>query len=121
MSGYDTNRIVRMLEANPPRNKRRAYLLRLELYQARQWASSADEATRDGRRAVEYARRCCEWTTWEDASCLDALAAAHAECGEFAEAVRHAEKAVELAEGGRKAEYRARLDLYRAGRPYRVG
>jgi len=51
---------------------------------------------------------------------LDTLAAAYAEAGRFDDAVRTMEKACELiGEGGPAEELRARLDLYRAGRPYR--
>src|SRR5262249_14654123 len=41
---------------------------------------------RDGRKAMEYARKACELTDWKDPWCLDTLAAAHAEVGEFKEA-----------------------------------
>jgi tetratricopeptide (TPR) repeat protein len=83
------------------------------------WATSPDDAVRDGRRAVESARKACELTQGKRADCLDALAAAHAESGQLDEAVKWAEKAVELAPEREKAEYLARLEAYRQGRPWR--
>ena len=53
---------------------------------------------------------------------LDTLAAAHAAAGRFGEAARVAEQALQLAESAGPAtlaaQIRARLALYRAGRPY---
>ena len=63
--------------------------------------------------------RACELTDWQDPTCLDTLAAASAECGEFDAAVRWQEKALSLAPPELVAEYTARLSLYRQGRPYR--
>ena len=55
---------------------------------------------------------------------LDVLAAAHAEAGQFDDAVRVAEQAIELA-GQKNQEREAsvvqrRLNLYRNGKPYRT-
>ena len=50
---------------------------------------------------------------------LDPLAAACAETGDFDAAVKWEEKAIDLApDGVKKDDYRARLELYRAGKPY---
>ena len=46
------------------------------------------ERFRDGKNAVKAATRACELTEWKDASCLSALAAAHAEAGDFVSAAR---------------------------------
>lgn len=43
---------------------------------------------RNGQKALEYAIWCCDKTDWKDASSLETLAAAHAEYGDFDEAVR---------------------------------
>jgi tetratricopeptide (TPR) repeat protein len=85
------------------------------------WATCPDAAIRDGRRAVESARKACELTDWKKAHCLDALAAAHAESGRFEEAVQWAERAVELARDAEKAAYLSRLEAYRQGQPWREG
>ena len=53
------------------------------------------------------------------AALLDTLAAAHAECGEFTKAAEWQKKAHDLAPASQKAEFQARLQLYRAEKPYR--
>jgi tetratricopeptide (TPR) repeat protein len=82
-------------------------------------ATCADAAVRDGVRAAESGRKACELTEWKRADCLDALAAAHAEKGEFDEAVKWAERAAQLAREGERPAYLARLELYRRGQPWR--
>ncbi len=85
------------------------------------WATAPDPAARNGARAKECAVRACELTDWRDPALLDTLAAACAECGEFADAARWQEKAIELSTTpDLAAEYAERLDLYKQGRPYRT-
>jgi tetratricopeptide (TPR) repeat protein len=81
-------------------------------------ATYPDDAFRDGQRAVELATRACELSSWKDANYIDTLAAAHAEAGDYAKAVRLQEQALAL--GPLDDEARRRLDLYRAGRPFRT-
>jgi len=52
-------------------------------------ATCSDEKLRDGKRAVELATKANELTAGKDASVLDALAAAHAEIGDFDKAVEY--------------------------------
>jgi tetratricopeptide (TPR) repeat protein len=73
---------------------------------------------RDGPRAVASATRACELSGWSDAGYLDSLAAAHAESGNFEAAVEWQTKAVELVPRRLRKEFRSRLKLYRAGRPF---
>lgn len=82
-------------------------------------ATCPDDPVRDGRRALELATRACELTGWKQAYCLDTLAAAYAECGQFAQAVEWSVRAVELTDPSEKEDYGTRLELYRAGKPYR--
>ena len=78
---------------------------------------------RDGQRALSLAERACRVTVNGDPQSLDALAAAYAELGRFAEAAETATLALELAEtaGSKKLahEIAARRKLYQSNQPYR--
>jgi Flp pilus assembly protein TadD len=77
----------------------------------------------DPALAVPLAQRARELSGQENVRCLDTLAAAYAAAGRFDDAVITAERALRLAEAAGEAPLskaiRARLELYRAGRPYR--
>ena len=83
-------------------------------------ATAPDPDVRNGRQAKECATRACELSEWQEPGFLDTLAAACAECGEFDDAVRWQEKAIELAPEAAADEFRVRADLYRGGKPYRT-
>ncbi|MCH8840041.1 MAG: tetratricopeptide repeat protein [Planctomycetes bacterium] len=74
---------------------------------------------RNGSQAVEYATKACELSSWKYSRMLDTLAAAYAEAGDFEKAVEWQTKAVSMASESEKSSYQSRLDLYRAGKPYR--
>ncbi|MHC4397420.1 MAG: tetratricopeptide repeat protein [Planctomycetota bacterium] len=86
-------------------------------------ASDPDADVRNPADALKFARRACELTKYEQPEKLDTLAAAYAAAGNFSEAIRTAEKAVQLAETAGNNELirqiNSRLQLYKAGRPYR--
>jgi tetratricopeptide (TPR) repeat protein len=77
----------------------------------------------DPDRAVRLAQRARALSGGENAQCLDTLAAAYAAAGRLADAIIAAEQAARLAESAGQTPLaqviRARLELYRAGRPYR--
>lgn len=86
------------------------------------WATCPDPKLRDGQRAVAYARQACQLQGWQDVYCLDVLAAAYAEAGDYLEAVAWQRKALALEKGFPPHELeraRLRLKLYEAGQPYR--
>ena len=88
--------------------------------QAWLWATCPDARFRDGKKAVESATRACELDEWIDPANLDTLAAAYAEAGEFASAVKWQTKAKEsVRNNADKAAYEKRLEQYRSGQPYR--
>jgi tetratricopeptide (TPR) repeat protein len=94
-----------------------------DVLSARAWlrATCPDEKYRDGRAAVRDAKTACELTGWRTAYVVGTLAAAHAEAGEFDQAVEYIKRALgdkqyekESGETGRKM-----LKLFEQGKPYR--
>jgi RNA polymerase sigma factor (sigma-70 family) len=91
-----------------------------EQYRAWIWATCPDARFRDGRKAIESAERICKSAEWKVANYLATLAAAHAEAGDFDEAVRWQTKANAIeSDEPEKAKGEARLELYREHKPYR--
>jgi len=91
-----------------------------ELLNERAWilATCPEEQQRDGKQAVSDATRACELMSWKDPTVLDTLAAAAAEAGDFAAAVKWQEQALALATAHHQPDFTSRLALYRAGQPY---
>jgi tetratricopeptide (TPR) repeat protein len=100
---------------------------------ARILATCNNDAVRDGNRAVREAARACELTAWRDPDCLDTLAAACAEAGDFPAAVQWQTQALMLLRqnvpsalrramdfGGRRGVgFEDRLAFYKRKRPCR--
>jgi serine/threonine-protein kinase len=82
-------------------------------------ATCPSDDVRNGKDAQAHATRACELTNWTDATALDTLAAAHAECGDFAAALRHTERALGLASHDVAAEIALRLASFQDRRPWR--
>ncbi len=87
-------------------------------------ATAYDSSLRRGDEAVTYAERATQATNHRDLGCLDALAAAYAEVGRFADAVEVAETANKQAKQAGLPDIAARfLDraaLYRQRKPFRM-
>jgi tetratricopeptide (TPR) repeat protein len=82
-------------------------------------ATCPDARYRNGKQAVENARKACDLSDWRDWSDLAILAAAYAESGNFDEAIKWQNEAIELAPQSKRAACRSRLELYKSGKPYR--
>jgi tetratricopeptide (TPR) repeat protein len=93
------------------------------VYAGEAWllATCPDARLRDGKKAVQLAQ---QGLKLEDQPALhDALAAAYAELGQFDDAVREQEKAIEQNKDGRQEGWtgaEARLELYKKGSPFRT-
>jgi len=86
-------------------------------------ATCPEAKIRDGKAAVASATKACEMTQWKAHLFLDTLAAAHAEAGNFSEAVKWQKKALEKTDEFPKEEVekaKDRLKLYKDGKPYRA-
>lgn len=82
-------------------------------------ATCPEDDLRDGAAAVTSAIKACELSGFTNARYLDTLAAAHAEAGDFDEAVKRATQAVELASTDTRTAIETRREQYKAGQSYR--
>ena len=85
-------------------------------------ASCPEAQFRNGKEAIELAKRACELTEYKRAIFIGTLAAAYAEAGEFDNAVATAERAQTVAKAAGETGIAARnaelAELYRAKKPY---
>lgn len=93
-------------------------------YANRAWirATCPVESLRDGNKAVASATRGCDLTQNRSAAFLDVLAAAHAEAGNFDEAVKSAKAAIANLAGGdssTRTRFEAHLKQYEGKKPWR--
>lgn len=82
-------------------------------------ATCKEASVRNGARAVTMAELACKLTQDKEWFNLDALAAAHAEVGNFNAAIAAIGKALVVAPDDMKAEISKRLALYQSSKPYR--
>jgi tetratricopeptide (TPR) repeat protein len=94
-----------------------------DAYSSLAWllATCADEHVRDGKKAVEYATKACELTSWKASYFLATLGAAYAEMRRFEDAIQWQQRALqslqyEKAEGEMA---RQRIRLYEERKPCR--
>jgi tetratricopeptide (TPR) repeat protein len=85
-------------------------------------ATCPNAELRSGSSAVEHATAACRLSNYKDAVHLDTLAAAHAESGQFRQAVDWEQKALQAAldlGDDERDEMHKRLELYQQGKAYR--
>ncbi len=82
-------------------------------------ATCPDATSREGGQALAHAKRALELAGDDNAAIFETLSAAYAELGDFDNAVRWQEKAVQMASDPTKDVMAARLELYEQGQPYR--
>jgi tetratricopeptide (TPR) repeat protein len=85
-------------------------------------ATCPEASQRDGQTALSLAKGACEATNQANPEYLDTLAAAYAEVGQFDEAARVAQQAIQIASARNATraveKYRERLALYEARKPF---
>jgi tetratricopeptide (TPR) repeat protein len=114
IAGYDE--AIRLDPTNPVAWNNKAWIA----------ATCPKAKYRDGKRAVHDALRACDLNGWKDWKTIDTLAAAYAEAGDFGNAIKWQEKAIELIEKETNATERdsvlplerSRRALFKAHKPY---
>ena len=82
--------------------------------------ATCPEATyRDGKLAILDAEKACELSKYQDWEDQEVLAAAYAEAGRFADAVKTQTKVVELTQGGRRFLMQLQLARYQQKKLYK--
>jgi serine/threonine protein kinase len=82
-------------------------------------ATCSDNEIRDGREAITLAERAANGSGGKDPNTFDTLAAAHASVGNFAEAIRFQQQAIDLLRDSRAKEgFLSRLKRYEANQPW---
>jgi len=84
-------------------------------------ATCPDGSVRNGHDAVAAAGKACELTEWRNWRCIDTLAAAYAEAGDFKRAVECQEQALRTGNPteAEQKRIRERIALYKQSQPFR--
>src|SRR5207245_2370407 len=83
-------------------------------------STSPEAKYRDGKKAVNLAKKACELSEWKNPIFLDTLAAAYAEAGDFDAAIKWEKKAIEsFKDQDVKRARREMIKLYEKKQAYR--
>ena len=84
-------------------------------------ATSPNEKLRDGKRAIELARKACELTEYKKPHIISTLAAGYAETGDFENAVKWSRKAVDMGVESEEVDQQLKQELesYQKKKPWR--
>ncbi len=92
-------------------------------YNSAAWilASCSADNCRDGKKAVELATQACSLTGWTQPDLLDTLGVAYAEAGDFENAIKFENQALQYPQWAEREGdgARKRLELYKQKKPYR--
>jgi hypothetical protein len=117
---FQTTDVARSLASSEDLSRKYPDYLDAHLFRAWIRAGCSSSQFRDGQLAIASATRACELTAWKNTAALEAMAAACAEAGDFANAVKWEEKALGMIKNAFAAtQSRDRLALYKAGKPFR--
>ncbi len=80
-----------------------------------------DARFRKGAEAVKWAKRSCELTHWKECGSIDGLATAYAECGDFDQAIKFEQQALQMNRISKRdrLEMEKRLSRFKEHKPYR--
>ncbi|MDQ3117910.1 MAG: hypothetical protein M3Q86_15115 [Verrucomicrobiota bacterium] len=67
---------------------------------------------------MREATQACEFTNWKDGDYIDTLAVALAEAGDFEQAIRREEQAIQRGPKDNQKTFAKRLALFRQGKPW---
>ncbi|QDT99894.1 tetratricopeptide repeat protein [Gimesia aquarii] len=82
-------------------------------------ATYPESQHRDGKQAVKLARIACEMTDYKSVYCIDILAIAYAELGDFEQAIKYEKMAIQkCSKKHYKNEFIRKLELFKSGIPY---
>ena len=85
------------------------------------FATSPDDNLRDATQAIELATKACEETEWKAAHIISTLAAGYAESGDFKNACKFSQKALDAdaGNGGIDEQLKKELNSYKENKPWR--
>ncbi len=84
-------------------------------------ATEPDANLRDGTEAMHWVQQVCQLQHFQEPEALDTLAVAHAELGQFGEAIEVSQQAIKLAAGNPRfiKSVENRIKLYESSQPFR--
>ena len=81
-------------------------------------ATCLDDKFRDGKKALEHATKACNLTEWKNDTFITTLAAALAEAGQFDEAKKRLQQAIDMAPKKDVETRTQMMKLFNEGKPY---
>jgi tetratricopeptide (TPR) repeat protein len=107
----DLERVISLIPESPGANNLLAWI----------FATCPDDKLRNGERAVQLAKKACEFSKWKKYVYVDTLAAAYAETGDYENAIKYQKQAAGM-EGipeSKRTNIQNRVGLYLQHKPYR--